>query len=181
MRAFAAAISRVLTPLNTFALWISGAGLILMSLVVAWQVFGRYALNDSPSWTEPFSLLLMSWFILLGAAAGVREGDHLGFEIGLHHAPPRLRAAMLLTTHLLIVGFGLCMAWYGWLLASETWNAKMAGINLPQGLDYLPLVGGGILIALFSFEKLLRLLAGEDVAAAEQLAVAKNLLAGDGA
>ncbi len=52
-------------------------------------MIGRYLLNDSPSWTEPLSLLLMSWFILLGAAVGVREGDHLGFEIGLHYAAPR--------------------------------------------------------------------------------------------
>ena len=59
-----------------------------MTVFVGWQVFGRYVLNDSPSWTEPASLLLMSWFILLGSAVGVREGVHLGFEIG-----PALRAA----------------------------------------------------------------------------------------
>ena len=62
-----------------------------MTVFVAWQIFGRYVLNQSPSWTEPASLLLMSWFILLGSAVGVREGNHLGFEIGLHMPRRRLR------------------------------------------------------------------------------------------
>lgn len=149
------ALHHVVRLLSRAALWISGVGLIVMTVAVAWQVTGRYVLNDSPSWTEPFSLLLMSWFILLGAAVGVREGDHLGFEIGLHYARPAVRRAMEALTHILVIFFGAAMAWYGWELAMGTWSAKMAGIDLPQGVDYLPLVGGGALIAVFSLEKLL--------------------------
>ncbi|OYW52558.1 MAG: C4-dicarboxylate ABC transporter permease [Rhizobiales bacterium 17-65-6] len=148
-------LHRLVRALSTIALWISGAGLVVMTGCVMWQVIGRYILNDSPSWTEPFSLLLMSWFILLGAAVGVREGNHLGFEIGLHFAPPLIRKLMEVVTDILILGFGIAMAWYGWFLAMGTWSAKMAGIDIPQGFDYLPLVGGGALIALFSLEKLL--------------------------
>lgn len=153
-------LQRLVSLLSRIALWISGAGLVLMTGVVFWQVIGRYVLNSSPSWTEPFSLLLMSWFILLGAAVGVRERVHLGFEIGLHFAPPKLRRAMEIATNLLVMGFGCAMAIYGWELAMGTWSAKMAGIDLPQGVDYLPLVGGGALIALFSLEKLVEDLAG---------------------
>lgn len=156
-------LRRAVRWLSNIALWISGLGLLVMTGCVMWQVTGRYVLNDSPSWTEPFSLLLMSWFILLGAAVGVREGNHLGFEIGLHFAPPRIRRAMEVFTDILVLVFGIAMAWYGWLLAMGTWSAKMAGVDLPQGVDYLPLVGGGALIALFSLEKLLTHLTNEAV------------------
>lgn len=149
------ALRRVVRLLSGTALWISGAGLVAMTAAVFWQVIGRYVLNASPSWTEPLSLLLMSWFILLGAAVGVRENMHLGFEIGLHFATPPVRRAMEIATHVLVMGFGGAMAWYGWDLAMGTWSAKMAGVDLPQGVDYLPLVGGGALICLFSFERLL--------------------------
>jgi TRAP-type C4-dicarboxylate transport system permease small subunit len=159
MRADLAALSRILGAINRAALWISGIGLILMTAIVAWQVFGRYVLNQSPTWTDPASLLLMSWFILLGSAVGVREGNHLGFEIALHYAPPGLRQAMLVVTEVLVVAFGLAMAWYGTDLAVETWSAAMPGLPIPQGTDYLPLAVGGALIALFSLEKLVRLLA----------------------
>ncbi|MFS8035379.1 TRAP transporter small permease [Xanthobacter sp. AM11] len=158
------ALRHAVRLLSQVALMISGAGLLAMTLAVFWQVIGRYVLNASPSWTEPLSLLLMSWFILLGAAVGVREGMHLGFEIGLHFAPPPIRRAMEIATHLLVMFFGGAMAWYGWDLAMGTWSAKMAGIDLPQGVDYLPLVGGGALICLFSFERLLNDLTSRRVA-----------------
>lgn len=157
MPGFAALLARWLAPLSRACLWIAAIGLVLMTLFVAWQIFGRKILNDTPSWTEPGSLLLMSWFILLGGAVGVRESDHMGFEIGLHYAPDWLRKAMQVTTYGLIILFGGYMVIYGWQLTESTWRAKMAGINLPQGMDYLPLVAGGGLIALFAFEKLVNL------------------------
>jgi TRAP-type C4-dicarboxylate transport system permease small subunit len=157
------AISRVVNRIATVALWSAAVGLVAMTTAIAWQVFGRYVLNDSPHWTEPGSLLLMSWFILIGAAVGVRESDHLGFEIGLAMAPPRLRLAMRVTSFGLIALFGIGMAWYGAKLAAGTWTAMMSGLSIPQGVDYLPLVIGGVLIALFAAEKLLHLLAvGEE-------------------
>jgi len=74
-------ISGALSKISTATLWLAGAGLILMTAFVAWQVFGRYVLNSSPSWTEPGAVMLMSWFIFLGAAVGVRENYHLGFDV----------------------------------------------------------------------------------------------------
>ena len=158
MRADLAALSRILAVVNRLALWTAGIGLILMTVFVGWQVFGRYVLNQSPSWTEPASLLLMSWFILLGSAVGVRDGNHLGFEIALHYAPHGLRQVMLGVTEILVMIFGGAMSWYGTLLAVETWSALMPGLPIPQGFDYVPLAVGGLLIALFSLEKFVRLL-----------------------
>ena len=158
----AKALPRFLSRLSQAALWLSGLGLVVMTGFVAWQVFGRYVLNESPSWTEPAALLLMSWFILLGSAVGVKEGVHLGFETGLHYAPRPLRRIMLAITEVLVIGFGLAMSWYGTQLALETWSANMAGLPIPQGMDYLPLSVGGVLIALFSLEKLVFLIARDE-------------------
>ena len=55
----------------------------------------------------------MSWFILLGSAVGVRDGNHLGFEIALHYAPHGLRQTMLAVTEVLVMLFGGAMSWYG--------------------------------------------------------------------
>ena len=94
MHAFTALLTRLGAKLSLYALFTAGAGLVLMTVMVAWGVFGRYVLNDTPTWVEAGSLFLMSWFILLGAAVGVRESDHLGFEVGLVMSPPPLRAAL---------------------------------------------------------------------------------------
>ena len=75
--------------------WRSGSpavGMIAMTAMVAWQVFSRYVLNASPSWTEAASIMVMSWFIFLGAAVGVRENFHMGFDVLVHFLPDAAQA-----------------------------------------------------------------------------------------
>ena len=69
------------------ALWTAGTGLVLMTALIAAQVFWRYVLNDSIVWTEPASVMIMGWFIFLGAAVGIREGYHLSFDVVLYVLP----------------------------------------------------------------------------------------------
>lgn len=160
MTAIASALGALNAKLSRLALWLAGLGLVAMMLMVSWLVIGRYILNDTPTWTEPAVLLLMSWFILLGAAVGVRERTHLGFEIGLHAAPPSLRFAMLVLIELMVGAFGAAMAIYGGELAIGTWAMRTPMIGISQGWDYVPMVIGGVLVTLFSLEKLVGVLAG---------------------
>jgi TRAP-type C4-dicarboxylate transport system permease small subunit len=160
MKNFATAMGRVLRPVSTAALWFSGVCLIALTLVMAWQVFGRFVLNDSPSWSEALALLLMGWFVLVGSAVGIRNRDHLGFSFLQDAAPAPVRASMQLANFVLMAGFGAMMAWYGATLVYATWSGKMPGIALPQGVDYIPLVLGGVLVFVFSLEKFFEVLAG---------------------
>ena len=170
MQASFAAIHRVFSLLATAALWVSGIGLVLMTAFVAWQVWGRFVLNHSPSWTEPASVMLMAWFIFLGAAVGVREGYHLGFDVLLYAVPPAVAAAMKSISDLVVLLFGVGMAVYGYQLTARTWDAIMPALGLPGGFDYMPLVGGGVLVVLFSLERLARRFAGLENAEPEPMA-----------
>ena len=161
MRAFTAFLTRIDAKLSLFALIAAGAGLVLMTVMVAWGVFGRYVLNDTPIWVEAGSLFMMSWFILLGAAVGVRESDHLGFEVGLIMSPPPMRAALVLIGEGLVCAFGLAMLVYGTQLAAGTWSDRMPIIGISRGWDYVPIAAGGALIALFALEKMLLFVTGE--------------------
>jgi TRAP-type C4-dicarboxylate transport system permease small subunit len=150
-------LSALLRRLALASLWISGLGLVLMTAFVAWQVFGRYVLNDTPTWTEPLSIQLMGWFILLGAAVGVREDTHLGFEVARHYAPAPLAGAMILLSNLSVLFFGAAMAIYGVVLVQGTWTARLPVLGWPGGVDFMPLVAGGALIVLFACENILKL------------------------
>jgi len=160
MHAFIATLTRLGAKLSLFALFTAGSGLVLMTVMVAWGVFGRYVLNDTPTWVEAGSLFLMSWFILLGAAVGVRESDHLGFEVGLVLSPPPMRAALVLIGEGLVCAFGLAMLVYGAQLAIGTWSDRMPIIGISRGWDYVPIAAGGGLIALFALEKMLLFVSG---------------------
>ena len=74
------------------------------------------------------------------------------------------RYALLAVSLETLVGFGLAMLGYGTQLAVGTWSAITPMIGISQGWDYVPVAVGGALIALFSVERLLMVLAGTDEA-----------------
>ncbi|WP_422387367.1 TRAP transporter small permease [Agrobacterium vaccinii] len=145
----------ILTKLNTAVLYVAGVGLVAMTAIVAWQVFCRYILNDSPSWTEPGAVILMSWFIFLGAAVGVRENNHMGFDVLLYVLPPSGKKWLRMISDLVIFVFGIGMIWYGANLVGLTANTTMPALGISGAWDYVPLVGGGILITLFALERII--------------------------
>ncbi|MBY3383465.1 TRAP transporter small permease [Rhizobium laguerreae] len=152
-----------LTRLSNAALWLAGTGLVLMTVFVAWQVFCRYVLNDSPSWTEPGSVMLMSWFIFLGAAVGIRENNHLGFDVLLYVLPKSGKRVLRMISDVVILAFGAGMVWYGGALMSLTWNTTLPSLGISGAFDYLPLAGGGMLAVIFSLERIVLRLAGEPI------------------
>ena len=157
------ALSRVMAALSKLALWIAGIGLVAMTVIVAYQVFMRYVVNASPSWTEGGSIMIMSWFIFLGAAVGVRENFHMGFDVLLYVLPPGGKAWLRAISDLAIFAFALGMVHYGGELAVRGWSVRIPVLGLPQTFTYLPIVLSGVLMVAFSLERLLLRLAGENV------------------
>jgi TRAP-type C4-dicarboxylate transport system permease small subunit len=155
MSRFASGLSVASTVGARCALSIACAALVGMTAVEAWQVYGRYVLNNSPSWTEPVGLLLMSMTAMLGAAVGVRAEAHFGFPLAVHLAPPLVRRALETLASLVIIAIGMTLAGWGGVLLVDGWGIEMAGAPLPQGLWFLPVCLGGALIALFATERLL--------------------------
>ncbi len=144
----------ILSRLNTTALYLAGLGLVVMTVTVAYQVFCRYVLNDSPSWTEPGAVMLMSWFIFLGAAVGVRENNHMGFDVLLYVLPPAAKKWLRMTSDIVVLAFGIGMIWYGGKLVGLTWGTVMPALHISGGWDYVPVVAGGLLVSLFALERI---------------------------
>jgi TRAP-type C4-dicarboxylate transport system permease small subunit len=158
-----AAVGRALAFLSNGALYLAGVGLVAMSLIVGWQVFLRYVLNWSNAWTELSSILIMSWFIFLGAAVGVRENYHLGFDVLLYVLPPGSKKVLRTLSDLVVIAFALGMVWYGIVLMRLQWNEVMPGLGISGSFRYLPLTAGGVLISLFSLERIVLRWSGVDV------------------
>lgn len=142
------------------ALWLAGIGLVLMTAFVFAQVFFRYVMGSSLFWAEPAAVMLMGWFIFLGAAVGVREGYHLSFDVGLMVVPESWRPWFHSLSDVVVTAFGFGMAWFGWQLAARAASGVVPGIGISRLWDFAPLIGGGILLMLFSIERILRRAAG---------------------
>ncbi|WP_052213536.1 TRAP transporter small permease [Belnapia sp. F-4-1] len=159
MQALHRGLSSALAVAARAAILIAGIAMVAMTAVVAWGVFGRFVLNDTPAWAEASALLLMGWVILGAAAAGVREGFHMGFETLRDTLPPGLALAFHIISDLTITVFGAAMAWYGSDLALTVWDATLPTLGLPGTVEYMPITLGGALMALFGLERLVARLA----------------------
>jgi TRAP-type C4-dicarboxylate transport system permease small subunit len=98
--------------------------------------------------------MVMSWFIFLGAAVGVRENFHMGFDVLVHFLPESTGPWMRAISDLAVAVFGVGMVVYGLQLTIDTWTATIPVLHLPGGFTYMPLVGGGLLMTLFALERL---------------------------
>jgi len=146
---------------------------VLLIVFTGWQVFGRYVLNDTPTWTEKLALLLILIVSLPMAAVGLRENFHLGISMFADKLAPRARRWLEMLNALILAGFGLAMIVYSRTLVVGTWGRDIPLLGLPQGLQYLPLMICGGLIVLFMIERLWflwRAPAADGVAALEGIA-----------
>ena len=137
---------------------LSAFGLVLMTAIVGWQVFGRYVLNSTPSWSEEAALTLMIWFVSLAAAAGVRQGFHIRIVAVEDAVPPGVRKVMQLASNLVVAACGLAMLVWGGELVVLTWDHVIPSLGISRGLAYLGLPISGALMALYAFERVLEVL-----------------------
>jgi TRAP-type C4-dicarboxylate transport system permease small subunit len=147
--------ARALDGLAGLAMALAGLALVAMALIQAWQVFARYVLNDSPGWTEPLALLLMSFAVMFGAAVAVRRETHFAFQTFRDAAPTRLQWLMKSISRLIAAASGAGLMILGGTLMVDDWPVVMAGAPLPAGLKFAGLCVGGALILLFAIERLL--------------------------
>jgi TRAP-type C4-dicarboxylate transport system permease small subunit len=155
MTALLAGLSRLNARISAVAYVICGALLCVLVGITGWQVWGRYVLNDTPSWVERTALLLILYIALPMAAVGVRERFHMNVVFLLEKLPTRAQKAISIGVDACLLFFGAAMVWYGWVIAAIVWPTKMAMLPLSEGAQYVPLMICGVMTVLFTTEQLL--------------------------
>ena len=156
-------LTRICAPLAKFLLIAAVAGLMAIVACVAFQVFGRYIMNDTPTWAEALALVLVIWVTMFGAAVGVRDAGHIGIESLLVLVPERVRVRLEIVIHALVGIFGALMAYNGALLANSVMGYNIPTLGIPEGLNHVPVALAGVLILLFSIEHIVALAHGTEV------------------
>ena len=155
--------TRFCAALARFCLRLGVAGLSLLLVAVLYQVVGRYIFNDTPTWAESGAVLLVLYVTMLGMAVGVRDAGHIGLESLLVLVPEGVRLLMERVIHVLVMVFGLVMAWNCTLLAISVWSYKIPTLGISEAFKYAPPALAGALVALFSLEHLVALWRGTEV------------------
>ena len=156
-------LTRFNAALAKFCMVVAVIGLLVIVACVLIQVFGRYVMNDTPTWAEALALVLVLWVTMFGAAVGVRDAGHIGMESLLVWVSPELRRKLEIVIHLLSALFGGMMAWQGTILAESVMGYKIPTLGIPEGLNHVPVAVAGALIVLFSIEHIVALVKRKEV------------------
>ena len=139
------------------------AGIMMVTLIAifGWLVFGRYVLNDTPTWVEQASLLLVVWITFLGAGVGVWRNTHLSIEFVRDIFPSGPRYVLSIIADIGLMVFGGYMAWYGTQLALGTSRRIIPMLGIVESWRAAPLAVCGVLTVIFAlFGLMIRLAAG---------------------
>ncbi|MDP3798661.1 MAG: TRAP transporter small permease [Polaromonas sp.] len=146
-------ILRLTDILYLACIWISGASIFVMSLIIPWGIFTRYVLGTGSQWPEPISILLMVVFTFFGAAAAYRAGAHIAVAMVTERLPAGPKRLMAGLVDVLMLSVAVFMTVYGSKLCMETWGQNIGEIPwMPVGATYLPVPLGGFITLIFILE-----------------------------
>ncbi|NIC05492.1 TRAP transporter small permease [Billgrantia bachuensis] len=155
-------VSRILDAVSNLCLVVAGVLLVFLIAIFGWLVFGRYVLNNTPTWVEQASLLLVVYITCLGAASGVRGNTHLSIDFVREGMPEPFRTIFRYIADLFIVTFGAFMAYQGWGLVMANLERAIPMVRLSESWRAAPLVICGGLIMLFAVANIVSRLSGND-------------------
>lgn len=115
-----------------------------MTLLLAVQVFMRYIMGASLSWSEELARYFFIWLIYLGISYGAREMRHIKIDAALKLFPRSARHWVVILGDLLFLAFALYVVWTSWAVIERQLMLGQASpaIGVPMWVVYAaPFVG----------------------------------------
>jgi TRAP-type C4-dicarboxylate transport system permease small subunit len=143
------ALYRIKTVMNLILSRFAAILLIAMTLLVLYQVFTRYVLNNPSDFTEEIVRYLLVWTGFIGAAYAFGTRQHMALIFIRNKMPKAANRGVAIGVDVLILAFALVVMIVGGInLSSSTFGAHSALLGVPRGLVYLigPIAGAFITV-----------------------------------
>ena len=116
--------------------WCALAIFWALALVIFYQFFTRYALNDSAAWTEEIARYFLVATVFVGATIGVRKNNHIQVDFFyrvLPKTPMRALSTLVDVVRIAFLGAGVVLTG---MLIGKIGGSPMAVVDLPMGIVY---------------------------------------------
>ena len=118
-------MQKLLLSIDKISTWIGQVFswlIVALTLMISWEVFSRYALDDPHPWAfDVMSMMYGSLFMMAGAYT-LSKNDHVRGDVLYGFFPPRLQAWLDLALYILFFIPGVfALAWAGYGFAAESW------------------------------------------------------------
>jgi TRAP-type C4-dicarboxylate transport system permease small subunit len=117
----------------------------LLASVVAGVVSRQ--LGAPLAWSDELAQYLLVWTGFCGWLIASRSRSHIRITALVEHLPAPLADALEIVTQVLIMAFGLGLAWYSRGLIERTWDVESISLPVSTAVLYFPLPVLGIILA----------------------------------
>lgn len=111
------------------------------------QVFMRYALSSSLSWSEEIARYAFIWMIYIGVSYGVKKGKHLGVDAFSELFQAKGKIVLGIIANLSFLIFAAVVVYFGFDIVLRI-TRESAALQLPMGWVYAAPVAGMMLTIL---------------------------------
>ena len=147
-------MSRVLDAIDRGVEGLVAAIFGVIVVIALLQVFHRFALNSSLSWSEEAQIFGHIWIVFLGIPVAYRRGAHLYIETFCDMLPRGPRLAFNLLIELTWAAFALSLMWLGFMVARIAHLQESPGLELPMSYPYAGMVVGGAYLMLVAVRRI---------------------------
>ncbi len=142
---------------------ISAALFCVILILLGVSVFSRYALNNSITWSEELIRFGFIWMFFLSMGEVSRTGSHLALDLLPSLLRGKARKALGVLIETLNIVFLAIMIRYGWNVALANMAQASPALLIPYGAVYMAIPTGGVIMALFSLQRIRNILSGQGV------------------
>lgn len=137
--------------LSTFVGKLFAWTVVLLTLLITWEVFSRYALNKPHAWVLDMQIMLYGTLFMTAGAYTLSKNGHVRGDVLYGFFKPRTQASIDLVLYVLFFLPGVvALTWAGWHYAQESLAIREQTFSA----DALPLypfkfvipVAGGVLL-----------------------------------
>jgi len=122
--------------------------MVALAVVVVVAVAYRYG-GASLVWYDEVAAIMLVWLTYYGAALAALRRAHLGFPALIAASARWLRVSALIVAEILVIGFFLVIAWYGWQVIVILTGDRLTSLPwVPVAFTQSVIPIGGVLIAL---------------------------------
>ncbi len=116
----------------------------VMSALIIAQIFMRFVIGSSITWSEELARYLFIWMTWIGTSYAVKKHAHIRVTAFTQKVPQRLTHHLSIFTHLVFLAFCVLIVKEGMALSEKIFrfNQQSASLGIRMGYIYLaPVVG----------------------------------------
>ncbi|NOL52573.1 TRAP transporter small permease [Pelistega suis] len=118
-----------------------------MTLLIGIQVFMRYFLNDSLTWSEELARYFFIWATYIGVAAGFKHSVHIRVDFLITKLSQNYQRYVNILVYLIVIVFAYIVIVEGYTLVERIlkFNQRSSSLGISMAYVYMaPLVGFGL-------------------------------------